>query len=215
MRIRVLTGLAAATILAAVTAPSALAGPPERTYEVTITNLTGSQFLTPPVVGTHRGAYDAFEVGAAASVGVQQIAENGNGGPLLDELAASKHVADSLQAGGALLPGASVTFEIGADPGANRLTFVSMLICTNDGFTGADAVKLPAQVGTSASGAFFAYDAGTEINTEDLADIVPPCQALSGVSDDMGAPGTGMTDAALAEGGVIHHHGGIEITRTA
>jgi hypothetical protein len=84
-----------------------------------------------------------------------------------------------------------------------------MLICTNDGFTGADAVKLPAQVGTSASGAFFAYDAGTEINTEDLADIVPPCQALSGVSDDMGAPGTGMTDAALAEGGVIHHHGGI------
>jgi len=30
------------------------------------------------------------------------------------------------------------------------------------------------------------------------------------VADDEGAPGTGMSDPALAEGGVIHHHPGIQ-----
>jgi hypothetical protein len=40
------------------------------------------------------------------------------------------------------------------------------------------------------------------------ADIVPPCRALMGVSS--GEPGTGKSDPALAEGGVIHHHPGIE-----
>ena len=52
------------------------------------------------------------------------------------------------------------------------------------------------------------YDAGTEINTEDFADIVPPCQALTGVSS--GEPGTGTSNPALAEGGVIRHHPGIQ-----
>jgi hypothetical protein len=51
------------------------------------------------------------------------------------------------------------------------------------------------------------YDAGTERNTEDFADIVPPCQSLVGVSS--GEAGTGTSDPALAEGAVIHHHPGI------
>jgi hypothetical protein len=205
--------------LVALPSPAAFGSPAMRTYEITITNLTSGQPLTPPVVATHRGAYDAFDVGGAASVGVQQIAENGNGGPLLAELGASKHVSDSLETTtGPLVPAGtpggatfddSVTFEIAAAPGSNRLSFVSMLICTNDGFTGADGVKLPNKVGKIVTRAFAAYDAGTETNTEDLADMVPPCQGLIGVPDDGGAPGTGMSDPALAEGGVIHHHAGI------
>jgi hypothetical protein len=217
--LRVASVLAAAALVS-VPSSVALGSPPRRVYEVTITNLTSGQPLTPPVVATHRGAYDAFDVGGAASVRVQQIAENGNGGPLLAELGLSKHVSDFLETTtGPLVPaetpGAatfddSVTFEVTAAPGANRLTFVSMLICTNDGFTGADGVKLPTRVGKSVTRAFAAYDAGTEINTEDLADMVPPCQGLIGVADDGGAPGTGMSDPALAEGGVIHHHPGIQ-----
>ena len=51
------------------------------------------------------------------------------------------------------------------------------------------------------------YDAGTEINTEDFADIVPPCQGLIGVmSDD---DGTDVTNPDLAEGGVITVHSNI------
>lgn len=218
MRIRALiTNLAVVALLSAFAGPHAAAAAPERTFRVTVTNLTEGQPLTPPVVATHRGAYDAFDVGAPASEGLQQIAENGNGAPLLAELDASKHVDASLQTGtGPLvpdgLPGSamfadSVTFEIIAGPGASFLTYVSMLICTNDGFTGADGIKLPNRVGETATAATFGYDAGTEINTEDFADIVPPCQALVGVTSD--DAGTGMTNPALDEGGAIHHHDGI------
>jgi hypothetical protein len=43
--------------------------------------------------------------------------------------------------------------------------------------------------------------------TEDYGDMVHPCEALVGPpSDDAG---TGMSDPALTEGGVIHHHDGI------
>ncbi len=108
--------------------------------------------------------------------------------------------------GSAMFPD-SVTFEISAELGARRLSWVSMLICTNDGFTGLDSIKLPAHVGDEVTALTAGYDAGTEINTEDFADIVPPCQALVGVSS--GEPGTGTSDPALAEGGVIHHHEGI------
>lgn len=218
MRIRaMMTGLATVALVAAFAVPQAAAAPPERTFEVTVTNLTSGQPLTPPVVATHRGAYDAFEVGSPAGEGVQQIAENGDGAPLLAELEASRHVDAFLQTGtGPLVPAGlpgsamfadSVTFEITAGPGATFLSYVSMLICTNDGFTGSDALKLPNRVGDSVTSATLGYDAGTEINTEDFADIVPPCQALVGVTSE--DAGTGVTNPALAEGGVIHHHDGI------
>jgi hypothetical protein len=37
---------------------------------------------------------------------------------------------------------------------------------------------------------------------------VPPCQGLVGVAS--GEPGTGVSNPALAEGGVIAHHQGIK-----
>jgi hypothetical protein len=84
-----------------------------------------------------------------------------------------------------------------------------MLICTNDGFTGIDSIRLPKGLGDTVRVGAAAYDAGTEINTEDLADIVPPCQGLVGVSSP-GEPGTGVSDPDLFENGVIHHHPGID-----
>lgn len=73
-------GLAATAVAVVATAgvSAALAGAPEATYEVTIRNLTGGQPFTPPLVATHRAATDLFAVGEAASVGIQEIAENGN-----------------------------------------------------------------------------------------------------------------------------------------
>ncbi|NNE72770.1 MAG: hypothetical protein HKN26_03830, partial [Acidimicrobiales bacterium] len=44
-------------------------------------------------------------------------------------------------------------------------------------------------------------------NTEDFDDLVPPCGPLTGV--DSGGAGTGTSDPALAEHGVITRHGGI------
>jgi hypothetical protein len=187
------------------------------TYEVTIGNLTSGQPLTPPAVATHRGDVSVFAVGSPASPGVQQIAENGNPAVLLDALAGMPGVSEGLMTTtGPLVPAGtpgaamfddSVTFTITAGPGARFLSYVSMLICTNDGFTGVRSLRLPGAVGSSVSASTLGYDAGTEISTEDFADIVPPCQPLIGVTS--GEPGTGTTNPALAEGGIIHHHEGI------
>jgi hypothetical protein len=192
---------------------SARTGPAgEATYEVSITNLTTEgQPLTPPLAATHRKPIGMFEVGEPASFGLKEIAENGNLGPMHERLAGSKHVADVVIAVAGdpppVLPGQTVTFELAAERGARYLSFVSMLICTNDGFTGVNGLRLPDDVGESATVYTAAYDAGTEMNTEDFADMVPPCPALTGVpSED---PGTGASDPALAEGDVVRHHPGI------
>ncbi len=191
--------------------------PALRSYEVTITNLTAGQPLIPPVVATHGQPLSIFQIGEPASFELKEIAENGNNVPLLDLLGADSKVSTVLQAGPPpLVPSAdpggtgfpdSVTFTIAANQGAKYLSFASMLICTNDGFTGLDSVHLPKSVGESVTVFTNGYDAGTELNTEDFADMVPPCQGLIGVSS--GAAGTGVSDPTLAEGGVIGTHPGI------
>lgn len=185
---------------------------PIATYSVAITNMTSGQPMTPPVVATHRPATGAFTVGEPASFEVKEIAENGNVGPLADAFAADSHVFESRVVPSPsgpppILPGATLEFEIMASASTRFLSFVSMLICTNDGFTGIDTLLLPIQVGESVTAHTAGYDAGTEINTEDYADIVPPCQGL--VGPPSGDAGTGASDPALLEGGVISHHPGI------
>ena len=206
---------AAAAVTALAAAPAADAKRAD-TFEVTFTDLTSGQPLTPAVVATHRGKNELFRVGRAASFGLKEIAENGNNAPMLSRLASDDDVSDVVEApGGPLVPagspgdavfGQSTTFSIEAN-GARFLSLASMLICTNDGFTGVNALKLPSKVGDSVTVDTAGYDAGTELNTEDFADIVPPCQSLIGVSS--GEPGTGTSNPALAEGGVIAHHAGI------
>ena len=210
-------------LVAAVAAVTALAVAPAAdakradTFEVTFTDLTSGQPLTPAVAATHRGKNELFRVGRPASFGLKEIAENGNNGPMLTRLGSDDDVSDVVEApGGPLVPagspgdamfGQSATFSIEATRGARFLSLASMLICTNDGFTGVNALKLPSKVGDSVTVETAGYDAGTELNTEDFADIVPPCQGLIGVSS--GEPGTGTSNPALAEGGVIAHHAGI------
>jgi hypothetical protein len=207
-------GVAALVFLATVS--SAAAEAPVATYEVTIENLTAGQPLTPPVVATHRAATGMFTVGQPASFALKEIAENGNLAPMIAQLGADKHVSDSFAAAAPLVPaglpgsamfGDSVTLTVTASEGAKLVSFASMLICTNDGFTGVDSLRLPKDVGDAVVVRSAGYDAGTETNTEDFADIVPPCQGLVGVSS--GEPGTGTSNPALSEGGVIHHHPGI------
>jgi hypothetical protein len=216
MRHRFLALVVVAALVFLATVSSAAAEAPPATYEVTIQNLTAGQPLTPPVVATHRAATSMFTVGQPASFALKEIAENGNLAPMIEQLGADKHVLDSVAAAAPLVPaglpgsamfGDSVTLTVTASEGAKFLSFASMLICTNDGFTGVDSLRLPKDVGDAVMVRSAGYDAGTETNTEDFADIVPPCQGLVGVSS--GEPGTGTSNPALAEGGVIHHHPGM------
>jgi hypothetical protein len=184
-----------------------------KTYKITITNLTAGQPLTPPILATHTSRTGIFKVGEAASNGIRQIAENGNGEPLLQALGEDTQVHDIVAGTAPLVPAnnpgmtgfeSSVKFKITTKGRARYLSFASMLICTNDGFTGLDSVRLPNHKITVYTAA---YDARTETNTEDFADIVPPCQALIGVSSD--DPGTGMSNPMLAEDGIVIPHVGI------
>jgi hypothetical protein len=193
------------------------------TYRVTIRNLTSGQPLSPPVVATHRGEDQLFEVGEPASVGVREIAENGNNAPILAFLEANPFgtISDFEASpvplfpedtpGGAEPPNPpdfpdEVTLTLTADRHARHVSVVTMLVCTNDGFTGVNSLKLPKN-GRSVTVRTNGYDAHTEVNDEDLAHIVPPCQ-LIGVSS--GEPGMEVSNPALAEGGVIEHHEGIK-----
>jgi hypothetical protein len=207
---------AVAAAAAALAATPAAEAQRADTFEVTFTDLTSGQPLTPAVAATHRGSNELFSVGDAASFGLKEIAENGNNTPMLDRLRADGDVSDVVEApGGPLVPagspgdamfGQSTTFTITADRGARRLSLAAMLICTNDGFTGVNSLGLPRKVSDSLTVETMAYDAGTEANTEDFADMVPPCQGLIGVT---GEPGTDQSDPALAQNDVIRHHTGI------
>ena len=185
-----------------------------KTYKVTITNLTAGQPLTPPILVTHKSNTGIFEVGEWASEDIQQVAENGNGAPLLQSLSEDTDVHEVVTGAAPLVPannpggtgfGYSESFYISSQGSAKYLSFVSMLICTNDGFTGLSGIKLPKDKATVYTAA---YDARTEMNTEDLADMVPPCQGLIGVSSDDDT-GTGMSNPLLAESGIIIPHAGI------
>jgi hypothetical protein len=178
-----------------------------RWYDVTISNLTTGQPLSPGVVLTHSKNLSLFEAGAAASDGIRFIAESGDPSTAAAELSGVVGVADLETTsapvgivGGSAFP-SSLTVRIWARGDANRLSLALMLICTNDGFTGLDGVQLPGGF-DPVSWDTPAYDAGTEINTEADGDIVPPCFALTSTP---GTGGGGHTD----QGGVIALHPGI------
>ena len=210
---RRLVSLIALALVASLAVPAAagatFAPPGERTYLVTIENLTDGQPFTPPVLATHRNNTSVFSVGDAASAGIQGVAENGAVPGLVAELEADKRVAGVTvaDADGPLEGGESITLEITSTRGNRNLSIAAMLICTNDGFTGLDSLRLPRTGGVPTVAYLNAYDAGTEINTESFDDLVPPCGPLTGAHD--GSLGTGASNPALAEGGVITRHPGI------
>lgn len=181
-----------------------------RSYRVTVTNLTSSQPLTPPLVATHERGVRLYRVGRRASEGIKEIAENGNLGVLQQALTENPRVHSVVIAAGdppPLLQGESITFEITSSGRAFYLSWASMLICTNDGFTGNNRVFLPRHVGQKRWARSYGFDAGTERNTEDFADIVPPCQIFGATSSD--DEGTGMSNPALATHERVRVHRGI------
>lgn len=214
------TGLFAVTAIVAILAVGA-AGIPEsnaagpQMYEVTVTNITPGQPITPPLLVTHSKDVSLFSVGEKASSELQQLAENGNASLLIEKLEGNPGVMDVVKGlVGHLVPANdpgdtdleySETFTVSADGNKRYLSFASMLVCTNDGIAGIDSVKLPFYKEKTVYAK--AYDVRTEMNTEDFADLVPPCAAESGVSSS--DKGTGDTNPEIAEDGIIIPHPGI------
>lgn len=214
------TSVFAITAIVAMLAVVSIAGIPEsnatksQMYEVTITNLTPGQPLTPPLLVTHSENAGFFTPGEMASDELQQLVENGNAEPLVEMLQGKTGVLDIIQGTTPLVPANdpgktglnySETFTVSAEGNMRYLSFASMLVCTNDGFAGIDSVKLPFYKQKTVYA--MAYDARTEMNTEDFADIVPPCQGAIGISSN--DEGTGASNDTISEEGVVISHPGI------
>jgi hypothetical protein len=174
----------------------------EGSYTITVTNVTDAQYLTPPNWAAHSRQADVFQVGRPASPGVQAVAENGGVPVLAGELAAAVDGAGLGVSGVAgpavpIGPGQSRTFEV--TTGERWLSVVAMLVCTNDGFAGLDTKALPSHPGQTRTYNIQAFDAGTEVNTELRQDLVPAPFCGEG-------EGSGQSNPALAEGGVVRPH---------
>ncbi len=219
-----MTSTAAATSFYRVTFESLLTG---------ISNDDGNYFSA-VTFGFQDDSFDIFNIGEAASLGIQEQAERGAGGTLEAEaLAAGASQTVILASGNSgelpgveadFFPGESASFLIEldpTDPSEQFLNFAAMFLPSNDAFIGSDS---PIQLFDAAGNLLVStidintvYDAGTEVN-----DQVAPRAAVARrdpTAADPGAPeafpfnnvnsNPGNTNGGgFAEGGTVQVHPG-------
>ena len=171
-------------------------GPETFSYRISLLNLTNAQPLSPPAVILNEANYRAWTTGEAASVALETLAESGDASELVK--GQSAHPSSSSTA--VLLPGTSQNLEVtSSDSTDNALTVASMLVNTNDAFTGVTAIDLSEmKKGDVRVYTTSAYDAGTEFNDEIARNIPGPAgggEGFNAARDDVTA--------------VVTHHGGV------
>ncbi len=175
---------------------------------VEITNLTNGIYYTPLLVSAHNRSTDLFEVGEPASASLQAMAEGGDLAGLVADLEAAGANNVVNPAAGLLAPGKTATAHLSTGKGNRYLSVVAMLLPTNDGFVGLDAVRIPKHPGTYTY-YLNAYDAGTEANNEIIngggAPGVPGIPADPG--GHSGTAATGVTDSE--QNTRVHIHPGV------
>ncbi len=149
------------------------------TYEVTVQNTTAGQPFSPPFLAVHSAVADFWSVGDIASHPVAAIAEDANNAPAIEvagKIRGVKYAMTGVGKGASspapIGPGASQTYTVTSRGKHNRLTVLTMLVNTNDGFTGLDGLRLPERLGATMTYAKMAYDAGSEANNE-MAKYIP------------------------------------------
>lgn len=176
--------------------------------DITITNLTHGTYFTPLLVSAHAGGNHLFQPGVAASSNLQAMAEGGDISGLSTDMAAIGADSTVNPAGGLLAPGATTQFSLVTASGNDHISITAMLLPTNDGFVGLNAMRLPSKVGTYRY-TLNGYDAGTEVNDEIVNGGGTP--GVPGIpADPGGAAGSNGTGATSSEANtVVHIHRGI------
>ena len=200
---KLIIGLLAAASLGSM---HAMAG--ERQMSIEITNATNAIYFTPLLVSAHNQYTHMFQVGTAASASLQAMAEGGDISGLDTDLAALGASNVVNPAGGLLAPGASAIATLSAGGQNKFLSLVAMLLPTNDGFVGLDAIRIPKKKGTYTY-YLNGYDAGTEANDEIINGGGAP--GTPGIPADPG--GNGGTGGSGVTGpdhnNSVHVHRGI------
>lgn len=149
-------------------------------FRLTVQN-TGPQPLSPTFFSASDATFDTFALGGMASTGIKNIAERGNPTALLGiaSSAGTSVAASGALAGGPITPGQSRSTVFSTDPVHGYFSFASMLGQTNDGWIGESVSSMGLRLFNGAVPQSFslvvtgrrAWDAGTEANTQNAADL--------------------------------------------
>lgn len=180
-------------------------------YEITVTNLTAGQPLSPPAFVVHSDAFRLFVEAQPASTALEALAEGADTAPLV-ALATNTPgvIAAEAATQGPIAPGASQTREITlpgtADAASAMLSAVTMLVNTNDAIGAVRGVDLASlAVGDEQVRDMGSYDTGTEANDELAANIPGPAGGGSGFD----AARDDFVDAVLPHPGAISRDDGL------
>ncbi len=187
-------------------------------FSVTLSNLTNAQPLSPVAVIAHQDGYRAFEVGTPASPGLEDLAEGGAPDMFIAEATADAAVLATMAGSAPIPPGQSdsIVISVPETELTNlRLSAMTMLVNTNDAFSGLNAVSVGALAdGETLMMRSIAYDAGTELNTEAATDIPGPAangEGFNALRDDRQDavkmhPGVVTSSDGLASSGLSEAH---------
>ncbi len=145
-------------------------------YQIEVTNLSHAQPMSPLAVKLD-SENPWWKVGEPASEALEIMAEGGDNEALLDSGGLATASGDDI-----LGPGAQQVIEISVeDMPDSYLSVATMLVNTNDGFTGLTHQALAdLEAGDSWYVLTPVYDAGTEANTERMGSIPGPADNGSG-----------------------------------
>lgn len=174
--------------------------------EVTIQNITGGNTFGEVVVSAHNDDIYLFREGQEASFELSSLSEFGQAVQFVYRVFVDQKGVAEFDSS-LTRPGMSNTLTLDTMD-YPYLSIGSMILPTNDGFTGLDSWPIPNVSGTY-SLALNSYDAGTELNTERFvadnhrtADTIISCP-----SEDCGTGAVGIPDNK--EANIVHPHPGI------
>ncbi|MCF6251823.1 MAG: spondin domain-containing protein [Methylococcaceae bacterium] len=150
-------------------------------YEVTITNLSRGQIISPVFAFTHNGSESLFTHGEPASPELAALAQDADSNGLMSLFSASSATHEIVLGTAVIKPGNSETLTIHSNHDMKYISLAAMLVSSNDAFIAINKLKLPSR---SMMVTIPAYDAGSEVNDENCDYIPgPPCGNANKASD--------------------------------
>ena len=182
--------------------------PAMASFDVTVTNLTNGQPVSPVAVIAHQAGYSVFTIGSPATVGLETLAEGGDNSMLIAEADADANVFSSGSGAAPIGPAGSETVTIDvleSDLAGLMVSVSTMLVNTNDAISGLNGVDVSGLAeGDAWTGRAIVYDAGTELNTELGGEIPGP----AGGGEGFNAARSDRDDRVAMHTGVISQDDG-------
>jgi hypothetical protein len=156
-------------------------------YEITLLNLTNSQPLSPLFAHLNTGS-GLWQAGEKASMGLEYLAEGGDTSVIMTEAMDDMYHVAYQTGTGAIMPGMSETVTVMGDFMTGEqayLSLASMLVNTNDAFTGVEMLPLSdLNVDEHTQLYIPAWDAGTEMNSAMMGTMPGPADHGVGFNMD-------------------------------